>query len=100
MLLKPFTNAILTSEKRYFNYCLSRAQRITEGAHDQLKGRWRILLRKCESRKETVKLHTLACGCLHNLCIELNDSALTNWDSSKGDRRTQEEFQEILTTTN
>ena len=73
---------------------------VTEGVYGQLKGRWRILLWKCESKKETVKLHTLACICLHNLCIQLNDSALTNCDLSNGDRRTQEEIQEILTMTN
>ena len=55
---------------------------------------------KYEGKKETVKLHILACVYLHNLCIELNESALTNWDLSKGDRRTQKEIQEILTMTN
>ena len=55
---------------------------------------------KYEGKKETVKLHILACVYLHDLCIELNESALTNWDLSKGDRRTQKEIQEILTMTN
>ena len=55
---------------------------------------------KYEGKEETVKLHILACVYLHDLCIELNESALTNWDLSKGDRRTQKEIQEILTMTN
>ena len=55
---------------------------------------------KYEGKKETVKLHILACVYLHDLCIELNESALTNWDLSKCDRRTQKEIQEILTMTN
>ena len=45
-LLKYFTNVMLTLEQRYFNHCLSRARMVTEGAYGQLKGRWRILLRK------------------------------------------------------
>ena len=57
-------------------------------------------MRKCESKKETVKLRTLVCVCLHNLFIELNDLSLTNWDLSKVDRKIQEEIQEILTMIN
>ena len=84
-------------EERYFNYCLSRARMVTEEDYGQPKGHWRILLRKCESKKETVKLHTLACVCLHNRCIKLNDSAITNWVLTKCDPRTQKEIQKILT---
>ena len=57
-------------------------------------------MKKCESKKETVKLRTLVCVCLHNLFIELNDLSLTNWDLSKVDRKIQEEIQEILTMIN
>lgn len=41
-LQKPYTNAILTPEQRYFNYRLSRARMVTECAYGQLKGRWRV----------------------------------------------------------
>ena len=57
-------------------------------------------MRKYESKTETVKLRTLVCVCLHNLCIELNGLSLTNWDLSNVDRKIQEEIQEILTMTN
>lgn len=50
-LMKPFTNAVLTPQQRYFNYRLSRGRMVTEGAYGQLKGRWRIL-RKCERRAD------------------------------------------------
>ena len=46
-----------------------------------------------EAKKETLKFHTLVCVCLHNLCIGLNDSVLTNFDLSKRDRKTQKEIQ-------
>ena len=35
--LKPYTNAVLTPQQRYFNYRLSRARMVTEGAYGQLK---------------------------------------------------------------
>ena len=47
-LIKPYTNAVLTPKQLYFNYRLSRARMVTEGAYGQLKGRWRVLLWKCE----------------------------------------------------
>ena len=46
-----------------------------------------------EAKKETLKFHTLVCACLHNLCIGLNNPALTNFDLSKRDRKTQKEIQ-------
>jgi hypothetical protein len=56
------------------NYRLSRARMVTEGAYGQLKGRWRILLRKCESTNEEVRRCALACVVLHNVCIERGDT--------------------------
>ena len=38
-LMKPYTNAVLTQEQRYFNYRLSRARMTMEGAYGRLKGR-------------------------------------------------------------
>lgn len=73
-LMKPYTNATLTVEQRYFNYRLSRARMVTEGAFGQLKSRWRVLLRKCDSNHEAVRNSTLACMVLHNVCIERGDT--------------------------
>ena len=72
-LMKPYTNAKLTPKQRYFNYRLSRARMVTEGAYGQLKGRWRVLLRKCDSRPDEVKIVTLSCMILHNICISQGD---------------------------
>lgn len=54
-LMKPYTNATLSPKQGYFNYWLSGARMVTEGAYGQLKGRWRVLLRKSESNKEYVR---------------------------------------------
>ena len=45
-----------------------------EGAYGQLKGRWRFLLRKSESNHFEVKMATLACMVLHNVCLEQGDT--------------------------
>ena len=73
-LLKPYTNAVPTEKHRYFNYGLSRAKMVTAEAYGQLKGRWRVLLRKNESEPSQVKTATLACMVLHNICIEKGDA--------------------------
>ena len=73
-LMKPYGNAVLTPEQRYFNYRLSRARMVTEECYGQLKGRWRILLRKCEGSKEEVRVATLARMVLHNVCIDRGDT--------------------------
>ena len=73
-LMKPYTNAVLTPQQRNFNCRLSRARMVTEGAYGQLKGRWRLLLRKCESASDQVRTTTLACLILHNVCIDRGDA--------------------------
>ena len=80
--MKPYTDANLTEEQRYFNYRLSRARMVTEGAYGQLKGRWRVLLRKCESSADQTKMVTLACIVLHNMCIEYGHAMSTKCDLS------------------
>ncbi|CAB3995080.1 Hypothetical predicted protein [Paramuricea clavata] len=73
-LMKPYTNAALSPKQRYFNYHLSRVRMVTEGAYGQLKGRWRVLLRKCESTSTNVRTFALACMVLHNICLTLGDT--------------------------
>ena len=96
-LMKPYTNAVLTPEHRYFNYRLSRARMVTEGAYKQLKGRWHILYRKCESSPDNVKIYTLACIVLHNICMDRGDTSLRQRDLSKdpqtNKRRPREKYE-------
>ena len=73
-ICKPYGDAVLTEENRYFNYRLSRARMVSEGAFGKLKSRFRVLHRKCESSKESVKAMSLAALVLHNICLSTGDS--------------------------
>ena len=99
-LMKPYTNAVLTPEERYFNYRLSRARMVTEGAYGQLKGRWRVLLRKCESSTEVIKVMTLACMVLHNICIDRGDTMCKQLDLTldplTNERRDRDTIRKLL----
>ena len=53
---------------------------VNEGAFGKLKERFRILHRKCESNKETVKIMGLACVILHNICIDKRDLVSRKFD--------------------
>ena len=39
-LMKPYSNAVLKQQQRYFNYRLSSARIVIESAYGPLKGRW------------------------------------------------------------
>lgn len=56
---------------------------MTEGAYGQLKDRWRVLLRKCESRLEEVRLASLACIVLHNVCLDRGDTISKKLDLTR-----------------
>ena len=81
-LMKPYTNAVLTDAQSNYNYRHSRARMVAEGFFGQLKGRFRVLLRKCDSSKSTVKVMALAAIVLHNICLEVGDLIIRAWDPS------------------
>ena len=103
-LMKPYGDAVLPEKKRYFNYRLSQARMVSEGAFGKLKSRWRVLFRKCESHKENVKQMALACIVLHNICIAKNDVVSRNLDLSvdpfTNKRKPENEIRDILQMTN
>ena len=72
-LLKPYPiNAILNRSQRRFNKTLSSAQSTVERAFGILKGRWRILLKRLDSRFY-VSEFILTCCILHNFCQEAGE---------------------------
>ena len=99
-LTKPFTNAVLTPQKHYFNYRLSRARMVTECAYGQLKGRWWVLERKCESPSEIVRMVTLACIVLHNICNKRGDTISRKLDMTldqlTNNRSNRDEIRRLL----
>ena len=99
-LMKPYTDAILTPQQKYFNYRLSRARMVTECAYGHLKGRWRVLLRKNESSKEQVRIAALACMVLHNICIMQGDAISKKLDLTidpeSNEKRDREEVRKLL----
>ena len=98
--MKPYTDAVLSPKQRYFNYCLNRARMVTECAYGQLKGRWRVLLRKCESSAENVRTFALACMVLHNVCLAMGDTIPKKLDLSidpdTNKKRNREKIREVL----
>ena len=79
-LMKPFAGGELNEKQKYFNYRLSRSRMAVGSAFGQLKSRWRVLYKKCESSKETVKLYALVCIILHNICIQRGETLFPQLD--------------------
>ena len=73
---------------------------VTEGAYDQLKGRWRVLLRKSESDADQVKTTALASMVLHNICIDkgetLSKKLDMTLDSNSNERRDRATIRKLL----
>ena len=51
-MMKSHGDAVLTPEKAYFNYRLSRARMIMEGAFGKLKGRLRVLFANVKVKRK------------------------------------------------
>ena len=98
-LLKPYGDAVPSKKQRYFNYRLSRARIVSECPFGQLKGRFRILHRRCESSNDIHKIVALACVLLHNICIAKGDLIPTKSDLSldeNGERLPSVEVRNVL----
>ena len=64
--MKPFPQRNLTTEKRVFNYRLSRMRRISENGFGILANKWSVFRRPFSLAPEKVKIITLAAITLHN----------------------------------
>lgn len=65
-LMKPYPGKNLTSEKRIFNYRLSRARRVSENAFGILAAKFRVFQQPINSNPEFVKKIIFAAVALHN----------------------------------
>ena len=95
-LMKPYSNAVLTKQQRYFNYRLSRARMVIESAYGQLKGRWRFLLRKSEGNLHETKVAALSCMVLHNICLDKKDTLPKKLDVSIDPRTNQKRDRKVI----
>ena len=65
-ILKPYGQTGLTTERRIFNYGLSRAWLIVENAFGILTNRFRVFMTPKGLVPEKVEVITMACCALHN----------------------------------
>lgn len=65
-IMKPYSQTGLTTEKRIFNYRLSRARRIVENAFGILSNRFRVFMSPIGLNPEKVEDIVMACCSLHN----------------------------------
>ena len=73
--MKPFLDTgRLTPAQRTYNYRLSSARSVVEICFGRLKGRWRCLLKRNDSKLELAKKMALTCCVLHNVCEEHGDN--------------------------
>ena len=73
-LMKPYPKgAILNRSQRRFNKTLSSARSTVEREFGILKARWRILLKRLDSRFENIPEVILSCCILHNFCQEAGE---------------------------
>ena len=78
-LMKPFSDTGLTQRQWKFNYRLSRARVVVECAFGRLKGRWRSLMKRNDSKITNIPTLVTACCVLHNLCELHGDACEEDW---------------------
>lgn len=85
-LIKPYPEGTRDPDKILFNKNLSSAQVQVECMFGILKGRWRILQKRLDSRIDFAIKCTVACAVLHNICIQNGD----DWDDECDDDNDQQ----------
>ena len=79
-LMKGYSDSgTLTAKQRNFNYRLSRARFVVENAFGRLKGRWRCLLKRNDTKISLLLNVIAACCTLHNLCEVHGDAFDEEW---------------------
>ena len=70
--MKPYSRRKLTKRERIFNYCLSRARRISENAFGILAWRFHIFPRPIDPKVETADSIVWVACLLHNWLRQIN----------------------------
>lgn len=79
--LKPYSKAVLTDEKKIFNYRLSRARRVVENVLGILTKRFKVLQGDIKFEPHKARKIVLACCHLHNyLTVENREDYLQSRD--------------------
>ena len=79
-LMKPFSQyPYMSRQEKKFNYHLSHARVVVENAFEQLKGRWRCLLKKNESNTNNIPKIIQCCVVLHNICKFFGKECPDEW---------------------
>ena len=79
-LMKAYVNnGHLTTQKKLFNYRLSKARVVVEHAYGRLKGRWRCSLKRLDIDVGDVAQVVTACCVLHNICEDKGELFNDDW---------------------
>ena len=77
-VVKPYPAINLSENKDRFNFRQSSARMAIEQAFGLLKCRFRILLKRQDTKMDNLPYIIYACFILHNLCIDTDDTNV--WD--------------------
>ena len=88
-------NGQLSQEQLYFNYQLSRARMVVEGAFGRLKGRFRCLLKRNDTSLEYLPAKISACCVLHNLCELKSVTFLEEWENNATNMSDGVDFEQL-----
>lgn len=91
-MMKPYSRTLMLQDekKRTFNYCLSKARRVSENAFGIMSTMFRIFFTPIYLKPETVDMVVVVCCCLHNL---LRDEYLLSHSPHNFSQSLSESFQ-------
>lgn len=78
-LIKDYPGQGIRRDKHLFNEALNSARVVVEMAFGRLKGRWRILLKRCDIFYTFMPQIVGACCALHNLIEAFGESFPRHW---------------------
>jgi hypothetical protein len=87
-VMTPFPcNKSKDSMQKTYDYHLQRATTPVEIAFAHLRGRWKILLKRCDLQLDNMINIVKTCLVLHNLCESNGDHYFDSWDENISEER-------------